>query len=152
MVKEQKRKRKSQQIIDIETARAARRRKRNAQAERGPVGTGGKLTARRKFKQLRHKRLYIAAFIVVAAVICVYAFRIISLKTAWAAAAADEAAALAEKSRMERELEMINEPEYVEQQARTRLRMIRPGEILYVLPDAAAASPAAISDDPDAKE
>ncbi len=41
----------------------------------------------------------------------------------------------AEKVKMEKELERINDPEYIEEQARKRLRMIRQGEILYVFPE-----------------
>ena len=40
-----------------------------------------------------------------------------------------------EKGALEEELEQVNSDEYVEQQARSELKMIRPGETLYLLND-----------------
>jgi len=42
---------------------------------------------------------------------------------------------LAEKVRLEKELSLIDDPEYIEQQARNRFHMLREGEILYVFPE-----------------
>ena len=39
-----------------------------------------------------------------------------------------------EKSSLEEELKHVNEPEYVEQQAREQLKMVKPGEVMYILP------------------
>ena len=36
---------------------------------------------------------------------------------------------------LENELLMVNSDEYVEQQARSRLHMIKPGEVLYIVPN-----------------
>lgn len=41
-----------------------------------------------------------------------------------------------EKARLEVTLNYINTPEYIEQVARDKLKMVMPGEILYVLKDA----------------
>jgi len=41
---------------------------------------------------------------------------------------------LAEKARLELELSKVNDPEYIEQQARERFQMLKDGEILYVFP------------------
>ena len=38
------------------------------------------------------------------------------------------------RSELENELLMVNSDEYVEQQARSQLHMIRPGEVLYIVP------------------
>lgn len=40
----------------------------------------------------------------------------------------------AEKKSLEEELKHVNEPEYVEQQARQQLKMVKPGETMYILP------------------
>ena len=48
---------------------------------------------------------------------------------------AEHEALLQEKIKLEEELNHVMDPKYIEQQARTQLRMIYPGEILYVLPD-----------------
>ena len=42
---------------------------------------------------------------------------------------------LAEKARLEKELSLVDDPEYVGQQARDRFSMLREGEILYVYPE-----------------
>jgi cell division protein FtsB len=42
---------------------------------------------------------------------------------------------LAEKSRLEKELTMINDPEYVGQLARDRFHMLKEGELFYVFPE-----------------
>ena len=42
---------------------------------------------------------------------------------------------LAEKARLEKELSLVDDPEYVEQQARDRFHMLRDGEVLYVFPE-----------------
>jgi len=60
----------------------------------------------------------------------------------------NQAIALAEKlqndkANLQNELKLINTPEYLEQQARLQLKMIKPGELLYVFP---ATSKAAIEE------
>ena len=42
---------------------------------------------------------------------------------------------LAEKARLEKELSLVNDPEYIEQLARNRFHMLREGEILYIFPE-----------------
>ena len=42
---------------------------------------------------------------------------------------------LAEKARLEKELSLIDDPKYIEQQARDKFHMLRDGEILYVFPE-----------------
>ncbi len=39
------------------------------------------------------------------------------------------------RSELENELLMVNSDEYVEQQARSQLHMIKPGEVLYIVPN-----------------
>jgi cell division protein FtsB len=41
----------------------------------------------------------------------------------------------ARKAELEEELTQVDETDYIEQQAREQLHMIKPGEILYLLPD-----------------
>ncbi len=44
-------------------------------------------------------------------------------------------ALLAEKSALSEELKNVNDKEYIEEQARIQLKLIKPGEILYILED-----------------
>ncbi len=39
----------------------------------------------------------------------------------------------AQKKKLEEELEQINDENYIEEQARKQLNMVKPGEILYIL-------------------
>lgn len=39
-----------------------------------------------------------------------------------------------ERESLKEELKHVNEPEYIEQQAREQLKMVKPGEVMYILP------------------
>ena len=42
--------------------------------------------------------------------------------------------ALKEKKKdLEKELKLVNEPEYIEEQARKQLKLVKPGEIIYII-------------------
>jgi cell division protein DivIC len=72
-------------------------------------------------------------FIVIAILIVTTAINIISLKMEQAKAR-DELQALNEiKARLQEEISHIDNEEYIEQQARQQLKMIFPGETLYIL-------------------
>ncbi len=43
-------------------------------------------------------------------------------------------ALIKERERLSRELLKVEDPQYIEEQARTQLKMVRPGEILYIFP------------------
>jgi cell division protein FtsB len=75
--------------------------------------------------------------IVVAAVACVSVINIVSVNKQFEEAIADREALEGKKSELLFELENVDSAEYIEQQARTLLKMIRPGEIYYVVPDVA---------------
>lgn len=67
-------------------------------------------------------------------------FTIVSLKMQ-----ENQAIALADKlkndkAKLQNELKLINTPEYLEQQARLQLKMIKPGELLYVFPTTSEAA------------
>jgi cell division protein FtsB len=121
--------------IDIEAAQTARREKR-AQALK---------SRRRKVKAVRAeaekaRRSFIAGrrFIllcVTAAVIFFVgssAFRIMDLKVQEEEAAKELKARTEQKARLESELSSLNDSEYIEEQARERLGMVKPGEVVYV--------------------
>lgn len=39
-----------------------------------------------------------------------------------------------ERESLKEKLKHVNEPEYIEQQAREQLKMVKPGEVMYILP------------------
>lgn len=58
-----------------------------------------------------------------------------------------------EKDRLQNELENADDPEYIEEQARQQLRMVMPGEVLYIIEEegenAKAAAESDSADTPD---
>ncbi len=95
--------------------------------------TGADLPSRGRKRLFRAR--YAAVFFAVVALALYYAYSIVQVEMEQSRAEAEKAALLAEKARLEEELEHVTDPAYIEQQARMELRMIRPGEILYILPE-----------------
>ena len=54
------------------------------------------------------------------------------------------------RSELENELLMVNSDEYVEQQARSQLHMIKPGEVLYIVPNSSEYTAPAAQEDEEA--
>lgn len=127
----------NRQVIDIEVARNERRRKRASAADKKPSEQkpSSTVTHRQAGKKARRRVIYMMTIIIILAIIGASIFNIISLKLTQARIEKEQDELSQQKARLENQLEKINSPEYIEQQARQQLRMIRPGEILYVLPE-----------------
>ena len=127
----------SSQVIDIEDARRERKKKRNEAAEKRGKAQKTKqiVTERQAGKKARRRMVYFFIFLFILCLIGVSAFNIISLKLTEAKTIKEQQQLLEQKDKLEKIYSQVNSPEYIEQQARQQLRMIRPGEILYVLPD-----------------
>ncbi len=125
------------QVIDIEEARQVRRQRREEASRKRDRErkTKSVVTERQAGKKARRRLVYFVIFIVIIGIISVSAFNIISLKLAEARTVKEQQELIDEKARLERIFSRVNSPEYIEQQARDQLKMIRPGEILYVLPE-----------------
>jgi cell division protein FtsB len=132
----------SSQVIDIEVARESRKRKREEAADKKYKVRKSKsvITERQAGKKARRRMVYFVIFLFIVGLVTVSAFQIISLKLTEARTMKENQALLNQKSRLEQDYSQVNSPEYIEQQARQQLRMIRPGEILYVLPEEETAS------------
>jgi cell division protein FtsB len=124
------RQKRNEKIISMANAREERREKRALQKSKR-----GATPERHKIRIFAYRKFYAATILILLIMASVYAVRIMALKTDEARVAAEFEAALDKKSRLENELEYIDDPAYIEQQARTRLRMVKPGEIYYVLPE-----------------
>jgi cell division protein FtsB len=127
----------SSQIIDIEEARQIRRQKREDASKKKDKErkTKSAVTERQAGKKARRRMVYFVIFLVMVGMIAVSAFNIVSLKLAEARTLKEQQELMEEKARLENIFSQVNSPEYIEQQARQQLKMIRPGEILYVLPE-----------------
>lgn len=90
--------------------------------------TKGKIKNRTKF-------FYLGAAIIALIVVAIYAYNVIAVELYQSQVEAENQALAKQRSKLEEELKNVSDPKYIEQQARTQLRMIFPGEILYVLPE-----------------
>ena len=125
------------QVIDLEEARQIRKQKREEAAQKKYKVRRTKLviTERQAGKKARRRVVYFVIFLVIFGIIVASAFNIVNLKMTEAKTAKEHQALLAQKSRLEKTYSQVNSPDYIEQQARQQLKMIKPGEILYILED-----------------
>jgi cell division protein FtsB len=125
------------QIIDIDEARQLRKQKREDAAEKKYKvrKTKSVVTQRQAGKKARRRMVYFVIFLVILGIIAASVINIISLKLTEAKTLKEQQALLDRRTRLEKIYSQVNSPEYIEQQARQQLKMIKPGEILYVLPE-----------------
>ncbi|MEG0919640.1 MAG: septum formation initiator family protein [Anaerovoracaceae bacterium] len=111
-----------------------RKTKKNKKQKR-PKKVKKELSPRKK-KQ-RKKRLILSAVIVVVfiAVLGASIFEIIDLKNQQRKLKQEAVKLTEQKEKLEEEAKNKDNLDYIEQQARKQLRLIMPGEILYVMPD-----------------
>lgn len=91
-------------------------------------------STRRKAKNTRRRILYLLIIAVILAAISIQGVKIYSLAKEKEALKEVQYNLIKEKARLEEELTNVNSAEYVEQQAREQLKLIMPGEILYIFP------------------
>lgn len=129
------------QVIDMDEARRkrlAKRREEKAREEErarknARQSTAGKMAIRRQKK--RRKILIGLIVVCIIGAMSLSLFNIISIKREQHDVLAEQEQLKKEKSSLEKELENINDIDNLEEQARDQLRMIKPGEILYLFPD-----------------
>jgi len=129
---------KTNQVIDFEKAREERRIRREAllKEQQASFSSEKEAPSRREINKHNRKRnFYAVIIIVVMTVIGFSVFNIFSVNSQLAEVMAERESLLLEKQKLEYELENVDNAEYIEQQARTLLRMIKPGEIYFVLPE-----------------
>lgn len=129
------------QVIDMGEARKKRQAKRREEKAReeerarsnARQNTVGKMAIRRQKK----RRKILIGFIVVCiiGVMSLSLINIISIKKELHDVRIQQEQLKKEKSDLEKELQNINDPENLEEQARNQLRLIKPGETLYMFPD-----------------
>lgn len=94
------------------------------------------MTMKRKLKKISKN---IFTFLVIAVVVFSFAgfsfFRIINLKLEEHQLLAQQEALVQEKAKLKEQLANVNNPEFIEQEARKQLKLIMPGETLYILKD-----------------
>lgn len=132
------------QVVNISEAREERRAKRKTlkkteklfspPAEEKFYESEGKILQRKKVRRKRRRRAYIAVLLCFAVLVSASLINIISLRAERTAVQNRNAELTALKIKLEGQLEDVNNPEYIEGQARTQLRLVKPGEVLYIFP------------------
>ncbi len=90
---------------------------------------------RRKEKKSKKAILYILLILVMLGVLGWHAVDMIILRMDYQEIKMKNEQLKLEKEKLEAELEYINSKDYIEQQARDQLKMVMPGEIVYVQED-----------------
>jgi cell division protein FtsB len=125
-------------VIDIEEAQRQRRERRVA-ATKGrtrPTMAPEPVAEAVSAGWTAGKRLiYAVAVLVVLALVVISGIRILDLKAEAVTAERALEVTMEEKARLEKELTMLNDPAYIEAQAREQLRMTKKDETLYVFED-----------------
>ena len=130
-----------EKIIDIEEAHKLRKRKRSAAATKKRVRDANEdfLKAGQVPKKKRSKLFVLSKQVLIfVAATCTIVFvlfsavQLINLSMDARTAETILAEKEAEKALVEKQLTLVDDPEFIEQQVRDHLRMIRPGETLYV--------------------
>ena len=94
------------------------------------------MAKKRKLKKVsRNIFAYLIMALVVFSIVGFSVFRIVDLKMEQRQLLAQQAALTAEKEKLKEQLANVNNPEFIEQEARKQLKLIMPGETLYILKD-----------------
>lgn len=96
------------------------------------------MAKKRKLKQVsRNIFVYLMMALIVISIVGFSVFRIVDLKLEERQLLAQQEALVQEKEKLKEQLENVNNPEFIEQEARKQLKLIMPGETLYILKDEA---------------
>ena len=126
------------QIIEIEEAQKRRKAKRAALVKEEKVQRRREKLREKasRPKMSRAKKIAVCGIVAFAILVFITSgYRIIDLNLNKGVYEQRYEEKLAEKARLETELSLIDDPEYIEQQARDRFHMLRDGEVLYVFPE-----------------
>ncbi len=127
-------------VIDMDEARAKRQEKRRAEKEKKEEkelrakqrNTRGKRAIRRGKIRQRAIKGGFCAFVILLLFFLV--FNIISLKKEQHDTKVEQEALKNKKAELQRDLENAETKDNIERQARQQLRLIKPGEVLYMFP------------------
>lgn len=128
---------KETQVVDIREAREERRRSRTeTQSKKEKTANTEKPKKKRKKKRLwRRTLIYMGIICIIFLLAGLSVYKIVDLKLEENRLEGQKQELIKEQKKLKEELKNVNDPEYIEQQARKQLKLIMPGETLYVLPD-----------------
>ena len=90
---------------------------------------------RRRTKKRRRTGVYVLVIVLVLAVFGMLLHNVIGLKMEQHELEAKKVELEKKKKELKEEKKAVSDNDYIEEQARKQLKMIKPGEILYILPD-----------------
>lgn len=94
------------------------------------------MATKRKLKKVsRNIFISLMMVLIVLSIAGISIFRIIDLKIEEHQLLAQQEALISEKEKLKEQLANVNNPEFIEQEARKQLKLIMPGETLYILKD-----------------
>ncbi|MCL1982049.1 MAG: septum formation initiator family protein [Clostridiales bacterium] len=128
---------KNNQIIDFEKAREARKKNREGLVQNSQVEKRAKSEkpSKRKTSKRNRKRSFYALLVLVVIVLAGFSvYNVISVNSQRTQALAEQKSLESDKEKLTKELENVDSPEYIEEQARM-LKMIKRGEVYYVIPE-----------------
>lgn len=140
----------TQDLLERPSESEAQKARREVRSKKLEKKTKVKDPAKIKRRQQRRRVILVMILMVlVAGGLAVRGlYRMVALNMEKAETAKELAALEQQLGELQNELTQVNSDEYVEQQARIQLHMIRPGEVLYVVPlEPSANSPAEIPGD-----
>ena len=135
------------QVVDFKVAKAERAKQEKAarkaaklqrekEKKTAAMGYSDERHDQRMRKQRNRKRLIFGLIIAVMALVVGYsAYHIVDLKMEQKQLLSEQEQLKKQKKQLQGELDKVNDSEYIEQQARQQLKLIMPGEKLYVLPE-----------------
>lgn len=134
------------QVIDIEEARRKRQEKRKKQQQRTRhqedfAKRSAEKTRVKAGRRKKHITYAVIIFAIIAA-IGVSAINIISLKAEYKEAEQQHQQLLEQKTEMEQQLKDSKKDKYIEDEARQQLRMVKPGETVFIVPNQQNTEPA----------
>ena len=137
-----KQKKSKGRVVDFNKALEEKQKKQQAEkaerADKEPVEISDRTEASVKRKKKQHHRrlgLYALVIIVLLAVVGLLAHNAIQLKVEESQLKSKINELEKKKAELKEEKKAVSDPDYIEQQARKQLKMIKPGEILYILPE-----------------
>lgn len=137
-----KQKKSKGRVVDFNKALEEKERKKQAEkakrSENEPVEISDRSEASVKRKKKQHHRrlgLYALVIIILLVAAGLLAHNIIELKVEESKLQSQINQLEKKKEELKEEKKAVTDPDYVEQQARKQLKMIKPGEILYILPN-----------------
>lgn len=136
----------SSQVIDIEEARKKRQEKRQKQQQRAKqqeTAARSRKPVRASVRAGRRRKSFVYIFVILCILIAIgfSVGHIVSLKMEYKEAEATNKLLTEEKEDLKNQLEKSDDDEFIEEEARQQLRMVEPGEKVYIVPFVQESAP-----------